>query len=303
MEITELLKYEVIFHWIALIFYLFSFIFFVGSMTSGRERGAKVALWLLVAGLLAHTVALGVRWYAVGHGPYLKKSESFSAIAWTVLLMFLFLSNKVPRLRGIGIVVLPFCLLLMSLALVSNQWLSDFLRQVLEQGTMGAGKDSFPKREILRPPPTFHGVWFVTHITSTVISLGTILISLGTAVLFLLKTRKSEKEFYRRLPSLDVIDAYSYQFAGLGFIFWTIMIVTGAIWAEQAWGRYWGWDVMEIWSLITWLLLGIYLHLRRFFRWGGMKAAWFMIFCFFLSIMTIFALPFVAKTIHSEYLL
>ena len=303
MDIVELLRYEVVFHWIALILYFFASIVLVDSMMSKREKGATIAIWLVVAGLIVHAAAIGVRWYAVEHGPYLKKSETLSALVWMSLMIFLLVGNRVPRLKGVGIVVLPFCVILMALALMTNQWLTDFLRQVLEHGSLAATKESFPKREILRPPPTFHGVWFVTHITSTVLSLGTILISLSASVLYLIKAKKSETEFSRKLPTLEIVDAYSYKFAGMGFIFWTVMLVTGAIWAEQAWGRYWGWDAMETWALITWLLLGIYLHLRRFFRWNGVKAAWLMIFCFIVSLMTNFALPFMLKTIHTEYLM
>lgn len=302
METIQLLKYEVIFHWIALSLYLFSSIFFADYVSSRREKAAKIALWLALIGLAGHSVALGVRWYAVGHGPYLQKGESFSSIVWVAMVMFLFFSYKVPRLRGIGFVVLPSCLLMMILGLVYNQWLADFIGQALEHGRTGIETGLYSKEGIMKPPPTFHGIWFVIHITSTIVSMGAILIALSTAILYLLKRRRSEVEFYRKMPSLEVIDDYSYKFTGLGFILWTVMIVTGAIWAEQAWGRYWGWDTIEIWSLITWLFMGIYLHLRRFFKWQGERASWFLVVCVVLSISTLFIIPSLTTTVHSEYM-
>ncbi|MCL4490855.1 MAG: cytochrome c biogenesis protein CcsA [Nitrospirae bacterium] len=302
METMQLLKYEVIFHWIALSFYLFSLIFFVDYVASRREKAVKIALWLALIGLITHTIALGVRWYAVGHGPYLQKAESFSSIVWVAMAMFLFFSYKVPRLRGIGFVVLPTCLLMMVLGLVYNQWLGNFIGYALEHGRAGIETGLYSKEGIMKPPPTFHGIWFVIHITSTIVAMGAILISLSTAILYLLKRKKTETEFYRRLPSLEVIDNYSYKFIGFGFISWTIMIVTGAIWADQAWGRYWGWDTIEIWSLITWLFMGIYLHLRRFFRWHGEKSSWFLVACVIVSVFTLFVIPSLTATIHSEYL-
>ncbi len=232
-------------------FYLFSSIFFMDYVASRREKGMKIGLWLALIGLAVHSVALGVRWYAVGHGPYLQKAESFSSIVWMAVVMFLLFSYKAPRLRCVGFVVLPICLIMMILGLVYNQWLANFIGQALEHGRSGIETGFYSKEGIMKPPPTFHGIWFVTHITSTIVAMGAILISLSTAILYLVKKKKTESEFYMRLPSLNVIDDYSYKFIGFGFISWTVMIVTGAMWAEQAWGRYWGWDTIEIWSLIT----------------------------------------------------
>lgn len=278
METIHLLKYEVILHWIALSFYIVSAVFFVYCVAFQREKGLNVGLWLAMIGLIPHSIALCVRWYAVGHGPYLLKMESFSAIVWVVMVMFLAFSYKVPKLKTIGFVVLPCCLLMMTLGLLSEP-------------------------SVAKVPPTFRGVWFVIHISSNVVAVGAILIALSTAIFYLLKKKKEEAEFYKKLPSLEVLDTYSYKFAGFGFIFWGIMVASGALWADQSWGRYWGWDPIETWALITWLLFGIYLHLRKFFKWQGEKAAWLMVVCVIFSIVTLFVIPFVMTTIHSEYLL
>ena len=301
METLQLIKYEVILHWIALFFYIFSAVFFLDYVVSKREKGLSVGVWLALIGFINHSIALGVRWFAVGHGPYLQKGESFSSIVWVAIAMFLLFSYAVPKLRSIGFVLLPCCLLMMFLGLVYNPQVATYLGQTLEHGRTDVETGLYSREGIAKPPPTFHGIWFITHITATIVAMGAILISLSTAVLYLFKTRNSEIEFYKKLTSLDVIDNYSYKFAGFGFIFWTVMVVAGALWAEQSWGRYWGWDPIETWSLITWLFLGIYLHLRRFFKWQGEKASWFMIVCVFLSLITLFVIPFLTTTIHSEY--
>jgi ABC-type transport system involved in cytochrome c biogenesis permease subunit len=303
MENLQLIKYEIIFHWIALLFYIFSTVFFVDHIISKREKDLNIGLWLALIGLIIHSVALGVRWYAVGHGPYLQKAESFSSIVWVAMVMFLVFSYKVPKLKVIGFIFLPCCIIMMFLGLVYNPGVANFIAQALEHGRSEVEKGLYSREGFIKPPPTFHGIWFVSHITTTIVAMGAILISLSTAILYLVKNKKPETEFYKKLPSLDVIDNYSYKFAGLGFISWTIMVVTGAIWAEQSWGRYWGWDPIETWSLITWLFLGIYLHLRRFFKWQGVKASLFIIVCVIFSIFTLFVIPFLTKTIHSEYLM
>ena len=105
----------------------------------------------------------------------------------------------------------------------------------------------------------------------------------------------------QRLPDLDTIDTYAYRFVGFGFIFWAIAVLTGSIWAYQSWGRFWGWDPVETWSLITWISFGIYLHLRRFYGWKGEKAAYFFIACFFISVISLFFTPYLESSIHSGY--
>jgi cytochrome c-type biogenesis protein CcsB len=278
MTIVELLKYEVIFHWVAVSFYVVSTVFFVYCVAFQKEKSLAVGIWLALIGLVPHSVAIGVRWYAVGHGPYLHKMEGFSSLAWVALVMFLVLSWRVPKLKGIGFVVLPCAFLVMT-----------------------AGLFSEPKIKEL--PATFSSVWLIIHIGFTKLAVGAILLSLGTAVFYLLKKRKKQGPLYDKLPSLEALDAYSYKFANFGFVFWTVMVASGALWAEQSWGRYWGWDPIETWSLITWLLFGVYLHLRRFFGWQGDKAAWLIVFVFICSVITLFVIPFVMKTVHSQYFL
>jgi ABC-type transport system involved in cytochrome c biogenesis permease subunit len=294
-------KYEVIFHWIALFFYLFATVFFVRHVVLQKEKSLPVALWLTFIGLIPHSIGLGVRWYAVGHGPYLQKMESFSSTAGVCIAMFLIFAHKVPKLKSTGLVVLPCCVVMMVLGFAYHPWVTELLTWALDSGPSGKGIYAGP--EIAKVPPTFSGIWFISHISSTIVAVGAILIALSTAIFYLLKKNRAENGFYQRLPSLEVLDSYSYMFAGFGFISWTIMVISGALWADQSWGRYWGWDPIETWSLVTWLLFGIYLHLRRFFRWRGESAAWLLVVCFVFSIVTLFVIPFVTTTIHLEYFL
>lgn len=278
MDTMQLLKYEVIFHWIAVSFYVVSTVLFVYCVVFQKEKSLNVGLWLALIGLIPHSTTLAVRWYAAGHGPYLQTSEILSCNAWITLVMFLIIGYKVPKLRMTGSVVLPFSLLMMAIGLFSNPG-------------------------IRRLPATFRGVWLIIHIGFAKIAAGSILIGLGMSIFYLLKGKKGGDGFYDRLPSLEILDNYGYRFAGLGFVFWTIAVAAGAIWANQSWGRYWAWDPIETWSLITWLLWGFYLHLRRFYGWWGNRAAWLMIVCFIFSAVTLFVIPFVMTTIHSEYLM
>jgi ABC-type transport system involved in cytochrome c biogenesis permease subunit len=88
---------------------------------------------------------------------------------------------------------------------------------------------------------------------------------------------------------------------GFGFLFWTVTIAAGAIWANQSWGRYWGWDAIETWSLISWLAYGIFLHARMFFRLGPVGTAWASVSAFVVFILALLILPFVMPSLHSAY--
>jgi len=206
----------------------------------------------------------------------MAKYEVLSSISWVSILMFLLMVRKIPKLIATGVVVVPLSFLLMTIGL-------------------------FTDPSLRKLPPALSGVWLVMHVIFNKLAAGAGLIALGTAVMYLLKKRQPEKELYQKLPSLEVLDEYSYKFIAFGFIFWSITTVAGSIWANQAWGRYWGWDPIETWSIITWLLYGLYLHLRYFFKWQGTRAAWLLILCFVTSVATIFLIPIIVESLHSSY--
>jgi ABC-type transport system involved in cytochrome c biogenesis permease subunit len=78
-------------------------------------------------------------------------------------------------------------------------------------------------------------------------------------------------------------------------------MLAGSIWAYQSWGIFWNWDPVQTWSLVTWAVFGIYLHLRRFFAWSGERAAWLFVFCFALTLVSLFLTPLFESSIHAEY--
>ncbi len=270
------MEYQVIFNWIAVGFYIISTVFFAYSVSFQKEKALKPALIMALLGLVPHAIAIVMRWTITGHGPYMTKYEVLSSDAWVAVLLFLIAAWKAPKLRPAGVVVLPLSFLMMAFGL-------------------------FTSPEIQRLPPSLRSIWLIFHVLFAKLAAGAMIIALGASVLYLLKEKRQEKEFYKKLPSLGALDAYSYKFTGFGFIFWSITLAAGAIWANESWGRYWGWDPIETWSLITWLLYGLYLHARYFLKWQGRKAAWLMALCFIFSVLTIFIIPFVVGSVHSEY--
>ena len=126
--------------------------------------------------------------------------------------------------------------------------------------------------------PALRSTWLVVHVSAAILSGGVFLLAntLSATYLWLdrMEAKGSRNNFARRLPSLETLDQLTYRLVAFVFPLWTFAIIAGAIWAEAAWGRYWGWDPKETWAFITWILYAGYLHARVTAGWKGKKAAW-----------------------------
>ena len=263
------------FHWGAVVIYVVATIVNVAGLVFRRERAERASYLILAPGWLIHSGVLAWWWGVTGHGPYLARNEVLSSDAWIALTVFLIFQRLFPRVRPASVIVFPAVFLMIALGL-------------------------FFDVQIRSLPPTFTGIWLVLHIAFYKIALGTILIALACSVFYILK-RRTSLSWLGRLPELPSLDLHAYRFAGFGFIFWAIAMLAGSIWAYKSWGRFWGWDPVESWSLVTWILFGIQLHLRRFFRWSGERAAWFYLLCFVFSLVALFYTSHLNTSIHMEY--
>lgn len=130
--------------------------------------------------------------------------------------------------------------------------------------------------------PALKSTWLVIHVSAAIISGGVFLLANVIAGAFLVldsMEKKGERApWAKRLPSLDTLDQLSYRLVAFVFPLWTFAVIAGAIWAESAWGRYWGWDPKETWAFITWVAYAAYLHARVTIGWRGRRAAWLCIF-------------------------
>ncbi len=262
-------------HWMAVVVYAGAAVLNSAGIIFKKEKAETASYALAVCGLLLHGIALISRWIEAGHGPYMVRYEVLSSNGWVAMFLFLIFLKIFPKIRTASIVMFPAAFFLIALSL-------------------------FYSSELKKIPPTFNSIWLVLHVIFIKISLGTLLVALAFSIFYILRKRK-HYDWFRRLPDIETIDTYAYRFAGFGFIFWTNATLSGALWAYQSWGRFWGWDPIETWSLITWIFFGIYLHLRRFFGLRGERAAYFFMLCFLLSIASLFFVPLLQSSIHSEY--
>ncbi len=269
---------EIVFFWIGTTLYGLGSILAIIGLLFKKEKLLSAALASGAIGLIPHGVAIITRWIRVGHGPYINMYEVMSSDAWIALLFFLIAHRKFRFLSNASVVVLPVIFLSMGF------------------GLMGSVKD-------IPLPPSLRSYWLVLHIVFAKLCSASFLVAFGSAVLYLYKDKHHEEtSFSKRLPSIERLDSFIYKFNALGFAFLSIMIVAGSIWANNAWGRYWAFDPVETWSLITWLCYGLFLHLRLNRTWVGKKSALLTLVIFIFSILAFFFIPYFLKTAHSEYL-
>ncbi|KAF0220984.1 MAG: CcmF/CcyK/CcsA family cytochrome C bioproteinis [Geobacteraceae bacterium] len=262
-------------HWGAVACYVVATLCAVTGVIFKSEKSERYGLIIAIPGLLLHGIALLIWWRIVGHGPYMDRFEVLSSNAWVMLALFLPAIRFYPRLRSAAVVVFPATFFLVALGL--------FLRP-----------------EIKNLPASYRGYWLILHIVFYKISFAATLIAVTFSIFYLLATGKSPRRL-SFLPEPDVMDLYAYRFASFGFIFWVIGMLAGSIWAYQSLNMFWSWEPVQIWSLVTWVLFGLYLHMRRFYGWAGRKAAWLYILCFALAVFSLFVTPFINSSIHSEY--
>ena len=148
-------------------------------------------------------------------------------------------------------------------------------------------------------PPTFTGVWLVLHVCFYFVAFAAALLSLAYAAGHILT--RTRPDVPPRPLDPATFDRESYRFAGLTFAFWGVGMLTGAVWAYYSWGRFWGWDPVETWSLVTWIVYGLYLHARRFYGLKGRRAALLLLLGFALAVGSLFFTSLLTTSLHSEY--
>lgn len=262
--------------WVAMGFYVVATALLAAGVVFGRARPGTWGLAVAAAGLVPHAVALGIRWRAVGHGPYMLKYEVLSSNAWVAVAVLGAVLAWRRSWIAVSTVVMPIAILSLALGLTS----SPDLRYL---------------------PPTLQSIWLVFHVLFAKVSAAAFLVSFGAAVLLLLRARRRPPPWALRGLGSDALDALAVRAAAFGVLFWTLTIAAGAIWGNQSWGRYWGWDPVETWSLVSWVVWGSFLHARFFFKLRPTATAWFCAGAFGMFLLALVILPFYVPSLHSAY--
>lgn len=258
--------------WSALVGYsLIAVVSIVGVVF--RRTFGRLLPTLLSTAVLLHTAAIGLRWVRIGHLPVVNPFEMLSANLWGLMVAVSLGYAFLPRVRAFVAVVMPVIIMIMAWML-----LKPFDASAL--------------------PPTYKTVWLYIHIAFIKLFLGSAFIALGISGIVLMRAVGVGIQRFAELPDDKALDGRAYRFMALALIFDTLGIVAGAIWAQDAWGRYWSWDTLEIWSLITWLCIGLTLHLRASFRTVPVTNALLILGTFLVAFFTFFGIPFVSTSLH-----
>ena len=271
---------EIIFMWITLTFYVVATIMFTVGVIFIRRKVTRRAVYVTAAGLVPQLIAIGVRWARLGHGPYIGYYEVANALTLCTVVFFVVAALRNARLHAVGLGVMPVAVLLMG-------------------GAMFASKADFPITAGLA------SYWLFIHVAFANLSFAAFAASFGLAIIYVVRARSKTGIWTKRLerlPSQPAVDDLTARFVLAGFLLWGVMIATGAIWANESWGRYWSWDPIETWSLVVWLIYAIYLHLRFTLRWRGERLAWFAIATMPVTLFCLIGIPTVFNTIHGGYI-
>ncbi|MCP3176453.1 c-type cytochrome biogenesis protein CcsB [Desulfuromonas sp. KJ2020] len=268
---------NVLLYKIALLFYLVATILFFVDVIGRKENIGKIGRWVLFGGFVIHCAALVARYVEAGYTPVANLHESLSFFVLSIVGIFLLFDLRY-RLTVLAAFVCPLALVLMIVG------------------------GAVPKavREL---NPMLDSWWFPVHVTLAFLGNAVFAVAFMAGIMYLLQERmlKSKKfsSLYFRLPSLGTLDAINYKCLTFGFPLMTMGIISGAMWANSAWGTYWSWDPKETWALITWFLYAALLHGRLTVGWRGRRAAIFAIIGFLCLLFMFLGVNLFLSDLHS----
>ncbi|MGQ9801272.1 MAG: c-type cytochrome biogenesis protein CcsB [Candidatus Saccharicenans sp.] len=247
---------------------------FVSLFKPGRKIN-RLAYYLALVGLIFHSLSLLVRTAQSRQAPFTSMYESISFLAWGCVLAVIIFERKY-RLEKTGPYLWLVIVALMALA----------------------SSPALPK-EVKPLVPALQSYWLWLHVSVTLLGEAFLAVAFVASLLYLFSREKMESrdEGTARKEKLDQI---AYRAVAVGFPLFTLgALVFGMIWASKAWGRYWGWDPKEVWSLITWLFYALYLHTRLVYGWKGKKSALIAVLGFLAALFTFFGVNYLLSGLHS----
>ncbi|MBW1837005.1 MAG: c-type cytochrome biogenesis protein CcsB [Deltaproteobacteria bacterium] len=266
MSSSYLLSIVTFVYGLAALLYIVSWIF-------KKPLPGKIATWTTLAGVAGNTIGMIMRWVesyrmGIGHAPLSNMYESLVFFSWTIAVIYLVIERSYKN-RIIGAFATPLAFLSMAYASLSPN-VSDRIQPLI---------------------PALKSNWLIAHVITCFLGYAAFAVAFGVSVMYLVKRRATgdaENRLLARFPDSDVLDEVTHQLVMFGFLFLSIGIITGAVWANSAWGSYWSWDPKETWSLITWFIYATLLHARKMRGWHGKRIAYLSIIGFMAVIFTYF---------------
>lgn len=264
---------------ISIFFYLLSTAGYSGYLFLQRERLQKFGYWALLLGFAVHSAVIAAAFFKEGHMPVGNLHQTLSFAGWAVAGVFLLFQFKY-RLKVLGVYAAPFITLIMAVAYqIPNS---------PAQATQ-----------------TLRSFWLILHVAVVFIGEAGFALACGLGILYLLQENaiktKKQRFFFKRLPSLDMLDSSGYACMVIGFTMLTLGLITGFVYAKSIWGRFWSWDPKEVWSGITWLFYAVLLHQRLTVGWRGRRSAIMAIIGFAVLIFTFLGVNLLMEGHHKPF--
>ncbi|MDP3478663.1 MAG: c-type cytochrome biogenesis protein CcsB [Desulfoprunum sp.] len=280
MDSVQLLGY-------ATFIYLAATFLYVALAIFRIERLGLFATALTIIGLLATSAGIGLRWVesyqlGIGYIPLTNMYESLVFFAWSIAVVYLAI-EYIYKTRYLGAYVVSFAFLAMAYASFSAEFSKD-IKPLL---------------------PALQSNWLAAHVITCFIGYAAFTIACGLAILYLIKkssaggTQENSPASEATRTNLAQLDIIIYKMIMFGFLWLTAGIITGAVWANSAWGTYWSWDPKETWSLITWFIYALALHARFTRGWDGTRMAWVALVGFLSVVFTYYGVNFLLSGLHS----
>ncbi len=257
---------EVVGLWVAVAAYAAAFVLAVFGLVLSRPAALGAAFGATAAGWFAQGSALAFRGVAEWSPPFNTYYESVLCGTWLATGALLVLARRSGGLRPALAILNPVSLLLLGSAMFTDRSLRALI-------------------------PGLQSWWLVVHVCFALLAFGCMAVAAATGPLLWFPRAA-------RAPAPAVLDRLLFRAFALAFIFQIVMIASGSIWANQAWGRWWGWDPIETFSLLTLIAFGIALHLKIQFGWSGPRLAWLAVAGFLLTVYGIWGVPFFQQSVH-----
>ncbi len=252
--------------------YAFAAVFYFICWIFKNKISGNLATWATIAGALGNVLGIALRWIesyqmGYGHAPLSNLYESLIFFSLSLAVIYLFVEYKY-KIKTIGAFAMTTAFLFIAYASLSPN-VRDTIQPIL---------------------PALKSNWLIGHVMTCFLGYSALAISFGISLMYLLKQIdiSSKNRILASIPDVKILDQLTHQMVAFGFLFLSIGIITGAVWANSAWGRYWGWDPKETWSLITWFFYATLLHARLVRGWQGKRIASLSVIGFLAVLFTYF---------------
>ena len=246
--------------------------FYLTSWVFKKDLPGKLATYTTLLAVGGNLAGLLIRWresYAlgIGHAPLSNLYESLTFFALVIGILYLVIEWRYKS-KTIGVFCSPLVFLAIAYASLSPD-INDRIQPLI---------------------PALKSNWLIAHVVLCFVGYAAFAIAFGVSSMYLIRKTDGEagSGLLTRLPSQPILDELNYQLIMFGFLFLSAGIITGAVWANSAWGRYWGWDPKETWSLITWFIYATLLHAKLMRGWHGRRIAFLSIVGFLAVLFTYF---------------